>query len=286
MNILYIGSSGALSLVPFNKLLASDYTVKAVGIYRPIVLDAKIIALENESLALAARQQNITLINLSISVEAILQQIIALSIDVILMACYGKHLPIEIIQCLHQSCFNLHPSLLPACRGPEPIFWQMQQAANMGISWHQVSAEFDAGDIVLQKKVFFDDGLNYQAINLQLAESGAELMLQLLSDYAAGTLVFMPQNTHQASYYPYPDKNDFVVKTSGSARHAYNFMRATAAFGFAYTCATSWGNITLTEALDFDNNACSDSIKVKADHLYIPFKAGVLKAAFTGKLPL
>jgi len=56
MNILYIGSSAALSLIPFKKLLSTTHSIVAAGIYKPLVFEQKIIALENESLALSARQ--------------------------------------------------------------------------------------------------------------------------------------------------------------------------------------------------------------------------------------
>ena len=59
MNILYIGSSGALSLIPFRKLLATEQSISAVGVYNPLFFEQKIIAVENESLALSAQQDAI-----------------------------------------------------------------------------------------------------------------------------------------------------------------------------------------------------------------------------------
>jgi methionyl-tRNA formyltransferase len=96
MNILYIGSSGALSLEPFKKLLSSEHSVVAVGVFNPIVLNDKIIALENSPLSLLAAQQNISIIDLSQTLDLIVERIKQLSIDVILMSCYGKHLPDEV----------------------------------------------------------------------------------------------------------------------------------------------------------------------------------------------
>jgi methionyl-tRNA formyltransferase len=97
MNILYIGSSGALSLVPFKKLLSTDHTITAVGIYKPVAFNGKVIAVENESLALAANQRNLPLLDLSQPIDFLLEQCQKLSIDIILMSCYGKRLPEAII---------------------------------------------------------------------------------------------------------------------------------------------------------------------------------------------
>ncbi|NOQ69676.1 MAG: hypothetical protein GQ573_06195, partial [Gammaproteobacteria bacterium] len=175
-------------------------------------------------------------------------------IDVILMSCYSKRLPEEIINLATKGCFNMHPSLLPRYRGPEPIFWQMKDASDIGVSWHKVVDEFDAGDIVAQQKLTLDDGAEYSEISLQLAETGAELLMVLLSELSANKLSATVQNSELASYYPYPDKHDFVIDTSSTAQHAYNFMRATHAFGQAYYCPFGDFHYLLDKALGFDNN--------------------------------
>ena len=147
MNILYIGSSGTLSLVPFKKLLSSEHSVTAVGVFNPIVSHNKIIALENSSLSLFADQKNIPVIDMSQSVGLIVEQCKKISIDIILMSCYGKRLPEEVVALAKSGCFNMHPSLLPSYRGPEPIFWQMKYESKTGVSWHYVTRDFDAGDV-------------------------------------------------------------------------------------------------------------------------------------------
>jgi len=284
MNILYIGSSGALSLIPFKALLSSEHLITAVGIYNPILLDSKVIALENESLSLAANQHDIQIIDLSQSIENILRQCQYFSVDVILMSCYSKRLPDQIINLPTMGCYNLHPSLLPAYRGPEPVFWQMKAAADMGVSWHQVVHSFDAGDIYKQKKVPIDEGANYAKINQQLAEVGVSLMLDLLSDCSMGKKTITRQDPELASYHLYPQQKDFVVDVIGSAQRAYNFICATKAFGCAYLCRIDDRSYFLVEAVDYDNNASLDCVEIQGDRLYIPFKEGVLIARVTDKM--
>ena len=140
MNIFFIGSSGALSLVPFKSLLSSGHSISAVGVQDPIQFDNKIIALENESLALAANHSSIPVVDMSQPVDDIVKQLSAHVIDVILVSCYGKRLPDRIIKLASAGCYNMHPSLLPGFRGPEPIFWQMKYAVAIGVSWHMVTS--------------------------------------------------------------------------------------------------------------------------------------------------
>jgi methionyl-tRNA formyltransferase len=284
MNILFVGSSGALSLAPYKKLLTSVHGVQAIGVFNPVVFNNKIIALENESLALAANQQNIPVIDLSQSVDEILQQCRTLFIDLILMSCYGRRLPDALTDFPANGCFNMHPSLLPAFRGPEPVFWQMKAASEMGVSWHKVVHDFDAGDIVAQQKIYLDEGASYSVINQRLADAGAELLPQILAGLSDGTLGVTRQSPALASYYPYPEAHDFVVDTTWTAQHAYNFMRATQAFGQPYHCQIGQYRYQLAEALDYDKNDTLPEAVVRANRLYIPCKEGVLVATFTGKL--
>ncbi|MFV9614340.1 MAG: methionyl-tRNA formyltransferase [Gammaproteobacteria bacterium] len=284
MNILYIGSSAAFSLIPFKKLLASAYSISAVGVYKPLIFEHKVIALENESLALSAQQHAIPVIDLSLPVAELIEQISLLDIDLILMSCYSRRLPDDLINLAKAGCFNMHPSLLPRYRGPEPVFWQMKQAAEMGVSWHLVTHDLDAGDIVKQQKIKLDDGLSFEEINRSLANTGAELMLAVLADLSAQRLLKTTQDQALASYYPYPEKDDFTVDTSGSAQRAYNFMRATQVFGHVYHCDSAQHHFLLDEAIDYDNNASQASVDVQGNRLYIPFNEGVLIATYTGKL--
>ncbi len=284
MNIFYIGSSGALSLLPFKKLLSSKHSISAVGVFKPVVLHEKVIALENESLALAANQHDVLVIDLSQTLDIILQQCKKCSIDIILMSCFSKRLPDALINIGRKGCFNMHPSLLPHYRGPEPIFWQMKQASELGVSWHQVEHDFDAGDIASQQKMPVSDGSTYAEINMQLAETGAELMMKLLVDVSDGTLNKTVQNPEVVSYYPYPQQQDFVIDTSGSVQQAYNFMCATQVFGFSYRCQLENQCYFLGQALDYDNNASLGTAEVQGNTLYIPFKDGVLMATYTDKI--
>jgi len=284
MNILYIGSSGALSLIPFKKLLSSEYNVSAVGVFNPIRLNNKIIALENESLSLAANQRDIPIIDLSQPIDIIIQQCQKICIDVILMSCYSKRLPDEIINIPPLGCYNLHPSLLPAYRGPEPVFWQMKAGADMGVSWHRVTHDFDAGDIYKQKKVLLNEGDNYVEINQQLAKVGANLMLELLLDCTNGKHVVSEQNLEQASYYPYPQQKDFIVEVKGTAQQAYDFICSTKKFDLPFKCTVDGRTYSLIDALDYDNNGSLESVEIQGDRLYIPFMRGVLIARFTGKV--
>ena len=270
--------------MPFKNILSSEHKVVAVGVDKPLVFDKKIIALENGSLALAASKCEIPVIDLSLPVSDILKRCEILAIDIVIMSCYGRRLPEEIIRFAPLGCFNMHPSMLPEFRGPEPVFWQMKRGAGLGISWHQVTQDLDAGDIVIQQSVYVDDGADYQEVTARLAAKGAELLDQLLETTAKGELEMTPQDAGSASYQHYPQAQDFVIDTALSAQQNYNFMCATQAFGHLYSLQSNTYRFLLKDALDYDNNAHLDDFEVQGERLYIPCNEGVLIASCTDKI--
>ena len=150
-----------------------------------------------------------------------------------------------------------------------------------------MTQEFDAGDVVKQKIVFLDDGISYLEINSIMADAGTDLMMQLLSELSELSIASpcgSPQVSTQSSYNPYPDKDDFVVDITGSAQQAFNFMRATEAFGWSYLCHIGNYRYMLDKALDYDNNDYLQDAEVSGNTLNIPCNEGVLVATFTAKL--
>ena len=174
--------------------------------------------------------------------------------------------------------------MLPKFRGAEPLFWQMKYASEMGVSWHYVNSEFDAGDIVAQKSTVLYDGESYAEISHRLATKGADLLLDVLLQIDDGNLVATTQPSSAASSQSYPRPEDFIVNPTWSAQHAYNFMCATHAFGIAYQCQLGADVYLLKQAVDYDNNDSLADVEVQGDKLYIPCAEGVLIATYTGRL--
>jgi len=52
---------------------------------------------------------------------------------------------------------NLHPSFLPWCRGYYPNIWSFVDQTPQGVTIHYIDEGIDTGDIIVQRKLFFDD---------------------------------------------------------------------------------------------------------------------------------
>ncbi|MCL1843424.1 MAG: phosphoribosylglycinamide formyltransferase [Defluviitaleaceae bacterium] len=79
--------------------------------------------------------------------------------DIIFLAGYLKKIPDNVLLCYKNRIFNIHPSLLPKYGGRGMFGINVHKAVlaagetETGITIHRVTAEYDRGDILMQKKV-------------------------------------------------------------------------------------------------------------------------------------
>ena len=105
-------------------------------------------------------------------------------------------------------CFNLHPSLLPKYRGPDPVAAQLaHKEKRMGVTLHRMNERLDTGPIWRQKEVRVDptqEKLVYLKIAgaaCKLADAFFAALIETGSDVEG--LVLFTQNEEEASYFSY-----------------------------------------------------------------------------------
>jgi methionyl-tRNA formyltransferase len=151
--------------------------------------------------------------------------------DLLIVSCFRYILPGSWLAVPAHGAWNMHPSLLPRLRGPDPLYWTFHENALPGVSVHRMSARVDAGPILAQAPLQFPDGISYAEAERRCAEAGGELIVDALRALAKGTLASVPQVEADAVYFPLPSRADFIVTVDWKVRHAFNFMRSAAALG-------------------------------------------------------
>src|SRR6266487_839034 len=153
--------------------------------------------------------------------------------DVICVACFSKRIPRAVLDIAHLGCLNVHPSLLPANRGPEPLFWTFREGnQRTGVTIHLMDEGMDSGPIVAQEVVEVPDGISYTQLETQCAELGGKLLARSVWDFYNGVAEPVPQDETKSSHYAFPSDDDFVVPVAEwSARHVYNFICGVASWG-------------------------------------------------------
>jgi methionyl-tRNA formyltransferase len=74
--------------------------------------------------------------------------IAALEPDLVVSAAYPRLIPAEILDVPAYGAVNLHPSALPAGRGPNPFRLVYEGATTLGATLHRTAAAFDSGPIL------------------------------------------------------------------------------------------------------------------------------------------
>ena len=200
--------------------------------------------------------------------------------DYIFVACFPWKIPPEIIHLPKIAALNAHPSMLPAYRGPQPVFWQLRNGeTRTGVSLHLINDEMDAGDIVLQTEVPLRPGMRGRAIDAKLGEFGAKLFLEAMRLYQLNNINPQQQSWIKASYNPEPKYDDFGISTRWSARQAFMFMRGTEEWGRKYQIQVDNSNIVLKTAMAYSpSGRITKPYLLEDNYITIQFSPGLVNA--------
>lgn len=245
MRVLFFGMSGVFSIAPLEALLANGVDLRAVVVPGanaaprrwvpppPGPSDLPLLnpQVESNILHLAwAHEVPVWAVGPLKSPEA-LAWLAQFQPDLIVVACFSRILPPAWLALPTYGCLNLHPSPLPAYRGPAPLFWQARQGEpQTGVTLHFLDEGIDSGDIVAQAAFEWPEGIAEVALEQRCARAGAALLSQAVQRLRRGeALPRRLQSETEASYFSWPGEDDFRVPTTWSARRAFNFLR----FGLA-----------------------------------------------------
>ncbi len=83
---------------------------------------------------------------------------------------------------LNLACINIHPSLLPAYKGVDPVFYALLDNQKiLGVTLHKMTESFDTGEALLQnERASSADGCLFSN-NCRLFATGAELAIRYLA---------------------------------------------------------------------------------------------------------
>jgi len=227
-----------------------------------------------------ARLHDIPVIRLSSLWAQSMDEIGGYSPDIIIVSCFARRLPNSILSIPGIGCFNLHPSLLPAYRGPMPLFWQFRAGAKeFGITLHRMSSQLDAGNIVAQTTVAMPDGVSGQRASVLLAEAGGELLVRTLSDFRRDEFIGCPQDERYASYQGFPSPSDYAVSVTWSAKRLVNFICATRGGGVLYPCQLD-GRVYRLLEVDSWHDTGDTEVAINGNTITIPCSRGFVTARF------
>lgn len=158
--------------------------------------------------------------------SATIELLESLAPDVLAVACYPRRLPRRLVKVARVGALNVHPSLLPRHRGPDPLFWTLREGTGeAGVTIHALTEQLDAGPIVAQQRSSYRAGTTEEELEHQLATQGGFLLAELLANVGTGGFVGKDQPIGEAIYESWPTEDDYVIDTDRTARSAFTFIR-------------------------------------------------------------
>ena len=307
INVVYFGLTGAFSVLPLDALIEAGYAVRAIVlpavlssagkglVTQPYTLHAPLppsTSVQRRALPLLASSPGRTIMQVAakhgipmlevarLSDPRTLEALVAFEPDVICVACFSRRIPAEVLGLPRLGCLNVHPSLLPENRGPDPLFWTFRRGdRSTGVTIHLMDEELDAGPIVLQERVEVPDGISEAALERHCAIVGGTLLVRAIRELDAASIHPVPQDTSGASAYPWPEGEDYTIMPDRPARWAYNFAYGVLARTQPIHIITPDRTFRLIAPLGYDDNATLDApFSLDGDVLSLQCAPGVFRA--------
>lgn len=166
---------------------------------------------------------------------AFIQQIQALSPDVIVVVAYGQLLSKAMLDLPRLGCINVHASLLPHYRGAAPIHWSIINGdSTTGVTTMYMDVGMDTGDMILKAEVAIGPDETTGQLHDKLMVAGADLLSQTLCLLEAGRAPRTVQDTHAATYAPLLTRQIERIDWTLSAQEIHNRIRGLCPWPGAY----------------------------------------------------
>ncbi len=186
--------------------------------------------------------------------------------DLIVVAAYGKILPIEVLSIPRLGCVNIHGSLLPKYRGAAPIQRAVIEGAEKtGVTLMYMEEGMDTGDMIAKAETLVGEKTANELF-VELSQIGTNLLLEYLPKIENGTAPREKQNDTEATFAPMVFKED--IDWTKSAHEIACLVRGTA-------CQTTWNGLVvkLHEVKESDGSGVPGTV-IRADKKNVEIACG------------
>jgi methionyl-tRNA formyltransferase len=158
--------------------------------------------------------------------EAFLSGLSSLDLDLGVVAAYGKILPEALLQIPRLGLINVHASVLPRWRGAAPVHRAVIAGdTETGVTIMRIVKALDAGAMFLTRPRPLGPDETSPEVERGLAEMGAEALIEVVEQLAAGTAVETPQDESLVTYAPKITKTEGAIDWTLGAAVIHNLVR-------------------------------------------------------------
>lgn len=139
----------------------------------------------------------------SANCEAFQKLMVSLNVDLIIVGTWKELILPKTYNIPKIATVNVHPSLLPKYRGPNPYIQTILHGEEYsGVTIHLVNDEYDAGAILKQEKVRIYNEDTSRELRERTVSKARELVAEFLNDLNEKILTPVNQNENHATYFP------------------------------------------------------------------------------------
>ena len=156
--------------------------------------------------------------------------------DLGVVAAYGKLIPESLLALPRLGMINVHASLLPKYRGAAPVHRAVINGEpETGVTIMRIERRLDAGPMLAKavRPIGPDD--TSDVVEHDLAQMGADLLVEATGQLAAGTAHEEAQDDSQSSHAPRLTKEEGLIDWSLTASDIHNRVRGLYPWPHAYT---------------------------------------------------
>ncbi len=162
----------------------------------------------------------------------VLQWLAELRPDLLICAAYPQIFGSRLLEMPRIGGVNFHPSLLPRCRGANPIYWAIASGEKeTGVTAHFMTERLDGGDIVAQAPIPIAEEDNYWSVYGKVLRDTPRLVKAVAAFFAEGRTRGVSQDEREATTFREPRKiHRCLFWALRSAAALVNQVRAGEAF--------------------------------------------------------
>ena len=168
----------------------------------------------------------------NINEVAIIEKIKNINADIAVVTSYSQRINPELLNIPKDGFINVHPSLLPEYRGPNPYSHViMNNEAQTGVTIHKMDENFDTGEILMQDVINIQENDTLGTLFNKLNRLSSQLLIQFLIAYEKNGLPngFNQKKLKKPKHYAQkivPESDAVTIKWNNSAEYIERFIRA------------------------------------------------------------
>lgn len=146
-----------------------------------------------------------------------------MDLDLLVCAAYKYKIPVEKLRI--PWMVNLHPTLLPEGRGPDPVPYLVHEKSQYsGISIHQMTETMDEGPLLVQEAVPLEPSDGFNEVYLKLYAAAPRVLESLLQDVGAHFEAARAQSG--GSYWPEPPAQRHQIDATSASVNDVRYAAA------------------------------------------------------------